>query len=262
MPASAPLPDGYADEIRDALARGAAPIALEELIAQLRLQKRERAAFDAALAQLQRSGEVVQNRAGHLLVAHKLDLIPGRVIGHPDGHGYLAPDAGGPDLFIPAQEMRQVLHGDRAAVRIAGNDQRGRPMAEIVEVLERAHRKIVGRLHSEHGVLFVAPDDRRIAQDVLVPPADAGRAKAGQIVTVELVAQPSKHAQPIGRALQRHADGAMQRHVIGVAGDALVVEGDDHVGPDAAESSSWNLSSGRVRIARCVSRIAHNLSQS
>ena len=213
IPAPALLADGYADEIRDALRRAAAPIALDELIAQLKLQKRERTAFDAALAQLQRSGEVVQNRAGHLLVAQKLDLIAGRVIGHPDGHGYLAPDAGGPDLIIPAQEMRQVLHGDRAAVRITGNDQRGRPMAEIVEVLERAHRRIVGRLHSEHGVLFVVPDDRRIAQDVLVPPADAGRATAGQIVTVELVAQPSKHAQPIGRVaevLGNYADPGME----------------------------------------------------
>ena len=212
-PRAAPVANGYADEIRDALKRAAAPIALEELVEQLKLQRRERAAFDAALAQLERSGEVVRNRAGYLLVAQKLDLIPGRVIGHPDGHGYLAPDAGGPDLFIPSQEMRQVLHGDRAAVRITGNDQRGRPMAEIVEVLERAHRRIVGRLHAEHGVLFVVSDDRRIAQDILVPPADAGRAKAGQIVTVELLVQPSKHAQPIGRVaevLGNYADPGME----------------------------------------------------
>ena len=46
-----------------------------------------------------------------------------------------------------------------------------------------------------------------------MPPADAGRAKAGQIVTVELVAQPSKHAQPIGRVaevLGNYADPGME----------------------------------------------------
>ncbi|MBI3370542.1 MAG: ribonuclease R [Betaproteobacteria bacterium] len=210
---SAPPSDGYADEIRDALKLAAAPLALDELITRLQLQRRERAAFDAALAQLQRSGEVVQNRAGNLLVAQKLDLIPGRVIGHSDGHGFLAPDAGGPDLFIPPQEMRQVLHGDRAAVRVAGNDQRGRAIAAIVEVLERAHRRIVGRLHAEHGVMFLVPDDRRIAQNILVPPEGAGRAKVGQIVTVEVLAQPSKHAQPIGRVgevLGNYADPGME----------------------------------------------------
>jgi ribonuclease R len=137
----------------------------------------------------------------------------GRVEGHPDGHGFLLPDGGEPRIFLPAAEMRQVLHGDRAVVRVTGIDQRERPAGEILEVLERVNRRIVGRLHSEHGVLFLVPEDRRIAQDILVPPAAAGRAKPGQVVTVELVAQPSKHAQPVGRVaevLGNYADPGME----------------------------------------------------
>ena len=109
--------------------------------------------------------------------------------------------------------MRQVLHGDRASVRVIGSDPRGRPAGEIVEVLQRANRRIVGRLHKEHGVLFLVPEDRRIAQDILVPPAEAGRARPGQVATIELVAQPSKHAQPIGRVaevLGDYADPGME----------------------------------------------------
>ena len=137
----------------------------------------------------------------------------GRVEGHPDGHGFLVPDGGEARVFLSAAEMRQVLHGDRAVVRVTGIDHRERPAGEILEVLERVNRRIVGRLHSEHGVLFLVPEDRRIAQDILVPPADAGRAAAGQVVTVELVAQPSKHAQPIGRVaevLGNYADPGME----------------------------------------------------
>jgi ribonuclease R len=62
-------------------------------------------------------------------------------------------------------------------------------------------------------VLFLVPEDRRIAHDILVPPAEAGKAKPGQVVTVELVAQPSRHAQPIGRVaevLGHHADPGME----------------------------------------------------
>jgi ribonuclease R len=137
----------------------------------------------------------------------------GRVEGHPDGHGFLVPDGGESRVFLSAAEMRQVLHGDRAVVRVTGIDQRERPAGEILEVLERVNRRVVGRLHSEHGVLFLVPEDRRIAQDILVSPADAGRAAAGQVVTVELVAQPSKHAQPIGRVaevLGNYADPGME----------------------------------------------------
>jgi ribonuclease R len=142
-----------------------------------------------------------------------LGKFTGRVEGHADGHGFLAPDGGEPRIFLSAAEMRQVMHGDRAIVRVTGIDHRERPAGEILEVLTRANRRIVGRLHSEHGVLFLVPEDRRIAQDILVPPADAGRAKAGQVVTVELVTQPSKNAQPIGRVaevLGNYADPGME----------------------------------------------------
>ena len=206
-------PDAYGREIVDALNRAGAPLTPDELAARLEIKGRERRAFDAALAALERAGEIVQNRAGSLLVAKRIALVAGRIEGHPDGHGFLVPDDGSPSVFLPPAEMREVMHGDRAAVRVGGRDHRGRPVGAIVEVLERAKRRIVGRLHSEHGVLFLVPDDRRIAHDVLVPPAEAGRAKAGQVATVDLVAPPSRHAQPIGRVaevLGHHADPGME----------------------------------------------------
>jgi ribonuclease R len=205
--------DAYAKEILAALNGAGAPLTPDELAERLDIRGRERRSFDDAVAGLERSGAVVKNRAGSLLVATRLALQAGRIEGHRDGHGFLIPDDGGPQVFLAQAEMRQVLHGDRAAVRVTGRDARGRPSGEIVEVLERATRRIVGRLHAEHGVLFLVPEDRRIAQDILVPPAEAGRAKPGEVVTVELVAQPSKHAQPIGRVaevLGGYADPGME----------------------------------------------------
>ena len=207
------LSDAYAKEILAALNSAGAPLTPDELAERLKIRGRERRSFDDAVAALERSGAAVKNRAGSLLVATRLALLAGRIEGHRDGHGFLAPDDGGPQVFLPPAEMRQVLHGDRAAVRVTGRDPRGRPSGEIVEVLERATRRIVGRLHAEHGVLFLVPEDRRIAQDILVPPKEAGRAKPGEVVTVELVAQPSKHAQPIGRVaevLGNYADPGME----------------------------------------------------
>ncbi len=201
-PRSPSSADSYAGEILGALERAGAPLTLAELRQGLAIQGRERAAFTAALSELERAGRVVKNRAGSLLAAKRIDVIAGRIEGHRDGHGFLVPDDGSAQVFLPAAEMRQVMHGDRAAVRIAGQDPRGRPAGTIVEVLERATRRIVGRLHKEHGVLFLVPEDRRITLDILIPPADAGRAKPGQVATVELIAQPTKHAQPIGRVAE------------------------------------------------------------
>ena len=200
-------------EILRALNAARAPLTADELAAKLHIARHARREFERALAALERAGEVMQNRAGSLLVARRIALIAGRVEGHPDGHGFLVPDENGASIYLPAAEMRQLMHGDRAAVRATGRDARGRAIGEVVEVLERANRRIVGRLHSEHGVLFLVPEDRRIAHDILVPPAEAGKAKPGQVVTVDLVAQPGKHAQPIGRVaevLGHHADPGME----------------------------------------------------
>ena len=189
------------------------PLTPQELAERLNIRARERREFDAGVAALVRAGEAVQNRAGSLLVAKRIALVAGRVEGHPDGHGFLVPDEGGPSVFLPPAEMRGLMHRDRAAVRVSGRDHRGRPVCAVVEVLERGNRRVVGRLHAEHGVLFLVPEDRRIAHDILVPPAEAGKAKAGQIVTVDLVAQPAAHAQPVGRVaevLGHHADPGME----------------------------------------------------
>jgi ribonuclease R len=206
-------PGDYRSEILRELERAGAPMSAQELAQRLAVKPRERRAFNAGLAGLERAGELVQNRAGALLVAKRIALVAGRVEGHPDGHGFLVPDDRTPSVFLPASEMRQLIHGDRAAVRVGSRDQRGRPVGAVVEVLERRNRRIVGRLHAEHGVLFLIPEDRRITHDILVPPAEVGKAKAGQVVTVELIAQPSPHAQPIGRVaevLGHHADPGME----------------------------------------------------
>ena len=103
------------------------------------------------------------------------------------------------------------MHGDRVNVRVTGTDARGRPVGTLVDVLERAKRRIVGRLQDEHGVLVLVPEDRRIAHDILVP--DAGKANAGAVVTVDLVEPPAPHAQPVGRVaevLGHHADPGME----------------------------------------------------
>ena len=190
------------DEARIAgwLASTGMPMTADELASSMQVRgARERTAFDAAIQALVRGGEILVNRKGELLVADKLDLVRGTVQGHPDGYGFLVPDAGGDDVFLSPREMHKALHGDRVAVRVVGTDRRGRPEGEIVEVLEHVNAEIVGRMHEERGVLFVEAENRRINQDILVPPQDRGNAAPGEVVVVEIVVQPSATGEAIGR---------------------------------------------------------------
>jgi ribonuclease R len=186
-------------DILDALQDAGVPLPLSELAARLNVARREHSAFATRIDELVQRGDVLRNRKGEVCLTSKLDLVTGRVQGHPDGFGFLVPDAGGADLFLSPREMHKALHGDRAAAKVTGVDRRGRPEGEIVEVLSRANREIVGRVHEERGVWFVEAENRRINQDLLVPPDQRGNARPGEVVVVEILEQPTAHGEPIAR---------------------------------------------------------------
>ena len=160
--------------------------------------------FDALtkrLAAMLRDGQLIQNRRGGYGVASKLDLIPGAVIANAEGYGFLRPDEGGDDLYLSPAEMRKVLHGDRVLASVVGVDRRGRRQGAIVEVLERRSPRLVGRVVEENGLVLVAPDDRRVHQNILIAPGKDRGARSGQIVVVEITDQPTQYRGPMGRIL-------------------------------------------------------------
>ena len=128
-----------------------------------------------------------------------LDEVEGTIQGHRDGHGFVSRDDGGPDIYLPPNEMRAVLHKDRVKARIVRSDRKGRPEGRVVEIIERPPQPIIGRLLQESGVWLVAPEDKRYGQDMLIPKGATGSAKPGQVVVVELVEPPALFGQPVGR---------------------------------------------------------------
>jgi ribonuclease R len=119
--------------ILQTLTRKGVPVMEHELEQLLHIAAPDREAFAKRIAAMERDGEIMRNRRNAICVVAKLDLVRGRVQGHPDGFGFLVRDDGGPDLFLGPKEMREVLHGDRVVARISGADRRGRPEGKIVE---------------------------------------------------------------------------------------------------------------------------------
>ena len=189
------------------------PVSVETLAQLLSISPQETDTFERRLAAMQRDGQLMRNRKNAICVVDKLDLIKGRVQGHPDGFGFLVRDDDGEDLFLHPGEMSKVLHGDRVVAREGGINARGRREGHIVEVLERANRRVVGRFLKEHGIGVVAPEDRRISQDIQIPAGANGGAKPGQVVMVEIIEQPQRHARPVGRIVEvlgNYADPGME----------------------------------------------------
>lgn len=154
------------------------------------------------LRAMERDGQLIFNRAQQYCLVNSRDLIAGRVIGHADGFGFIKPDDGSDDLFLSPREMDQLMHNDRAVVRVSGVDKKGRREGAVVEVLERNTHQVVGRLYKERGFTYVVPDNKNISQTILIEKGNAGKAKMGQIVVAEILEQPTKLRQPIGKVIE------------------------------------------------------------
>ena len=166
-----------------------------------------RQALGRRLKAMERDGQLIRNRRGSYGLIEKMDLIKGRVIGHPDGYGFVVPDEGGKDLYLSGKEMRTVLNGDRVLVRQVSVDKQGKREGALVEILERANTQLVGRYYEEDGIAYVVPDNKRLSQDLLVPTKNRNQAKHGQYVVAKIVHQPEKHRQAIGEVLSIIGDG-------------------------------------------------------
>ena len=191
------------EDIAMALEKADAPLPLPALANLLGLLGDEEAVdgLTRRLRAMVRDGQLVENRAGRYGVARRMELIAGRVIGHPDGFAFVRPDTGDQDIYLEPRQARRVLHDDRVLVRIAGVDQRDRPFGAIVEVISRANSEVVGRYFRDGGVGYVVPDNRSINQDLLVPAGEEGDASHGQIVVALITQQPDAHTQPIARVV-------------------------------------------------------------
>ncbi|QGZ42291.1 ribonuclease R [Pseudoduganella flava] len=178
-----------------------APLDLRTLALSLQVNPESHAVLTRRLSAMERDGQIRSDASGFYVLADHSDFVAGRVSAHRDGFGFVIPDEPGDDLFLSEREMQKVLHGDKVLARVTGYDRRGRPEGTIVEVVERGTTHIIGRLLKDNGVWIVAPEDKRIGQDILLT-GTPGKAKSGQIVSVELTEQPARFKQPVGRIVE------------------------------------------------------------
>ncbi|RQV29393.1 ribonuclease R [Burkholderia cenocepacia] len=196
-----PYPIPSREEILGVLRTSDAPLAANDIAEALSIKRQEREGFFRRVAAMERDGQIRLDKRGHYQLTHPSNFVAGRVQGHRDGYGFVIRDDGQDDLFLPNGEMQKVMHNDRVLARIVGYDRRGRPEGHVVEVTERANKRVIGRLLNENGALIVAPEDKRIGHDILIT-QNVKKAKVGQVVVVELTDFPSRHSQPLGRVVE------------------------------------------------------------
>lgn len=212
-----PIPDRNA--LLAYLESAGRPVKAEQILADLGLKgERMRGLLLERLHKMTQAGQVLENRGGEFCLTAKLDLLTGVVSGHRDGFGFVIRDDIGDDVYLSAREMQSVFDGDRVAVKIVGEDRRGKPEGKLVEVLNRGIREIAGQFIRERGIGLVIPDNARIAHRILIAPGEANKARPGQIVVAEILDYPTRVEQATGRIVRIIGDPGQK----GIATDIAI----------------------------------------
>jgi ribonuclease R len=137
-----------------------------------------------ALRELCREGKLVRLKKNHYTLPDRQNLVTGRVHAHPDGYGFLIPeDKSIEDVYLSRREMRRVMHGDQVMVRI-DRKPRGANEARIVQVIERAQKRLLGTYEEIDGKAYLIPMDARIGA---IPLKISGASlEKGKVVAAEI----------------------------------------------------------------------------
>ncbi len=190
-------------DIMTAMERSGVPQDFKALVRHFGLKgEKQRQALHKQLKKLVRSGRLLLNRKDEYCLIDKIDAVVGKVSAHRDGFGFLVPDQGGEDIYLPPHEMRQLLDGDRVAVHLAGVDRKGRPKGTLVEILERGKTTAVGRFIRERGLTYVAEIATRAQDHYLIAANDTAGAEDGQLVKVEIVAYPTPRREAQAKVIK------------------------------------------------------------
>jgi ribonuclease R len=194
---SGPLPDPQ--EVREALLRSRrGPLKPKELASELDVPRPAYRAFKALLRDLEGSGELYRVRGNRYAVPEKINLTVGRLQVVRSGDGFVKPEGGGEEVFVPAAHQDTAMDGDRVAVRIEGRPRGKGPTGRILKVLDRARPTVVGTYRASRSFGFVSPLDRRVSRDVLVPQGEEHGARPGDVVVVRISQFGSSKLNAVG----------------------------------------------------------------
>ena len=186
---------------------GYQPLDEKALARKLRVPPEDDAAFAAFLAEGEKTGRIMQVRHSLYVLPKRLGFSVGRLQMNERGFGFLVSiDPAEPDFYIAGEDTSTAFHGDLVLARIKEQPGRQRdsrqrpgrgPRGEVVKVLERKRRQLVGTLRKTPMFYYVLPDETRIPHDICVP-APIGEPPLGQKVVVELKEWPDRRKPPEG----------------------------------------------------------------
>lgn len=178
----------------------------DQLMDMLEISKDDQQLFMSILEEMVDEGMLMLTRKKKYALPEDLGFLTGRLQSNAKGFGFLIPDdKDEKDVFISPPNMHGAMHNDRIMVRLltaSETDSWPSREGEIIRILERANKQVVGTFEHDKYFGFVVPDDTKIAQDIFISKDEMNGAKSGYKVVAEITKWPEDRRNPEGRIVE------------------------------------------------------------
>jgi ribonuclease R len=169
-------------KILSLLKRHKAGLPFDKISAELGVNRRDRAKLLAEIRKLEARGEVRFLR-GRFLLVEKPGVVRGRFVTARPGFGFVTPEGGGDDIFVPARHALGALPGDEVTVVVDERGKFGKPEGKIERILRKERATLLGVYHERSGAPYLQPFDSPSQDDI--PLKSRGKLRPGPGMIVE-----------------------------------------------------------------------------
>jgi len=174
------------------------PLKAKELGKALKVPTKDFREFRTLLFEMVDRGRLYRVKGQRFAVPEKINLVAGRLSVTSKGDGFVKPDAGGQEVFVPRLSLESAMDGDQVVTRVEGRPRGRSPVGRVIKILDRAHQTLVGTYRSSRSFGVVHPQSRKIAREVLVVQGEENGAGDGDVVVVRITAFGSGNMNPSG----------------------------------------------------------------
>lgn len=177
------------------------PMKEKELAAFMQVTPADRETFHEVLRALLEEGKIQLTKQGRYVKPDENRPV-GTFIGHAKGFGFVEVEGYEEDFYIPEDKTGGAFHMDRVQIAFLPGRRGQRREAEVVRILERGTKQLVGTYEQSQNFGFVIPDNGKIGTDIFVPKERSKGAVTGHKVVVELTSYGDESHKPEGRVVE------------------------------------------------------------